>query len=160
MLAECATLLLHVQTHLCSWRHPWAWTSPTHTHSDAALHTRWHTAALFTCGLSSCPKPALKLPVFLRVSVKCVHMLLRGLRLEGDCFPSDKNHLAPSEEPAIAGTGQHRMEQHIAAALWHGVSVHRQERRTSIRGSEAISGLCYLTARLIAFILYFQKGKR
>lgn len=42
-------------------------------------------------------------------------MLLRGLRLEGDCFRSDKNHLAPSEEPASQHrTGQHRIEQHIA----------------------------------------------
>lgn len=69
---------------------------------------RWHIAhtlthnSLFICRLSSYPKSSLELPVFLRVSVKCIHMFLRGLRLEGDCFCSDKNHLAPSEEPANA----------------------------------------------------------
>lgn len=53
-------------------------------------------------GSALAPSPALGLPVFLRVSVKCIHMLLRGPRLERDCFPSDKNHLAPSEGAGIA----------------------------------------------------------
>ncbi|KAK5850473.1 hypothetical protein PBY51_001353 [Eleginops maclovinus] len=45
-------------------------------------------------------------------------MLLRGLRLEGDCFPSDKNHLAPSEEPASQRRTELKQAQHsIAASL-------------------------------------------
>lgn len=84
--------------------------SNTHSLRCHTAHTLTHCSP-FTCGLSSCPKPSLKLPVFLRVSVKCIHMLLRGLRLEGDCFASDKNHLAPSEESAW----QHRTAQNRTA---------------------------------------------
>lgn len=74
--------------------------------NTSSTYSLRHTAALLPADSCSCPKPDLKLPVFLRVSVKCIHMVLRGLRLEGDCFPSDKNHLAPSEEPA----SEHRTE--------------------------------------------------
>lgn len=75
--------------------------SNTHSQGCHTAHALTHCSP-FTCGLSSRPKPALRLPVFLRVSVKCIHMLLRGPRLEGDCFPSDKNHLAPSEGAGMA----------------------------------------------------------
>lgn len=75
--------------------------SNTHSRRCHTAHTLTHCSP-FTCRLSSRPKPALRLPVFLRVSVKCIHMLLRGPRLEGDCFPSDKNHLAPSEGAGMA----------------------------------------------------------
>lgn len=61
-------------------------------------------------------------------------MLLRGPRLEGDCFPSDKNHLAPSKEPATAGPGQQRTEQaHRSAAL--------AQRQCTQAGEEAHAGL-------------------
>lgn len=117
----------------------------THSLRCHTAHTLTHCSP-FTCGLSSCPEPGLKLPVFLRVSVKCIHMLLRGLRLEGDCFPSDKNHLAPSEEPASQHrTAQNRTAQHIAAHRsaappWHSFSVHRRERRTSHTGLKQYRG--------------------
>lgn len=75
--------------------------TPQCTHADTLQ-------SFLPAGSALAPEPGLRLPVFLRVSVKCIHMLLRGLRLEGDCFRSDKNHLAPSEEPA----SQHRTGQH------------------------------------------------
>lgn len=139
--------------------------SNTHWHRCHTAHTLTHCSP-FTCGLSSCPKPGLKLLVFLRVSVKCIHMLLRGLRLEGDCFPSDKNHLAPSEEPA----SQHRTAQNrtahrstsrrSAARLWHGFSVHRQERRTSHTWVWSNIRALLLNRWLNRFHTLFSEGKR
>lgn len=86
-------------------------------------------------------------------------MLLRGLRLEGDCFPSDKNHLAPSEEPASQRrTEQRSTSQRGAAPLSGTASVYTGRRGgQATHGSEAISGLRYLTATLIGFIFCFQK---
>lgn len=128
--------------------------SNTHFQRCHSAHTLTHCSPV-TCRLSSRPKPALGLPVFLRVSVKCIHMLLRELRLERDCFRSDKNHLAPSKEPASESLGQHRTVEHIAARPWHHDRVHRLPRT----GSSCIT-VCYLTARFIAFILCFHKEGR
>lgn len=134
----------------------------SNTHSlRSALHTCWHTAALLPAGSASCPKPGLKLLVFLRVSVKCIHMLLRGLRLEGDCFPSDKNHLAPSEEPASQHrTAQNRTAHRSAAPLWHSFSVHRQERRTSHTWVWSNIRALLLNRRVNRFHTLFSEGKR
>lgn len=51
-------------------------------------------------------------------------MLLRGPRLEGDCFPSDKNHLAPSEEPAQDSAAQNRKD---TSNEWLGTALARPE---------------------------------
>lgn len=140
--------------------------SNTHSLRCHTAHTLTHCSP-FTCGLSSCPKPSLKLPVFLRVSVKCIHMLLRGLRLEGDCFASDKNHLAPSEESAWQHrTAQHRIEQHIAAQRctarpWHSFSVYTvQERRTSHTWVWSNIRALLLNHRVNRFHTLFSEVKR
>lgn len=73
-------------------------------HSDVPMCATAHCSIFYLffffsffvpAGLVSAPKLDLGLPVFLRVTVKCIHRLLRGPRLEGDCFRSDKNRLAP-----------------------------------------------------------------
>lgn len=97
-----------------------------------------------TCRLCSRSKPSLKLPVFLRVSANCIHMLLREGRIgRGDCLARDKNHLAPSEGAAIevrhTRVGmEHR--NHVTRRDWRRVRVH------------AGSCSCF-TARLIGCIL-------
>lgn len=80
-------------------------------------------------GSVSAPKLALRLPVFLCVSVKCIHRLLRGLRLEGDCFRSDKNRLAPKRGAGIVGAGCLRNRHaHCSAALERRQCVHADEK--------------------------------
>lgn len=74
-------------------------------------------------------------------------MLLGGPRLEGVCFPSDKNHLAPSEESAP----QHVAEKRSTALA--------PPQCTQAAEDQAISRLRYLTARFIGFIPYFQREK-
>lgn len=111
-------------------------TSPAHTLAQMPHRTHADTLQSFLPAGSALgpPEPALGLPVFLPVSVKCIHMLLRGPRLEGGCFPSDKNHLAPSEESASRRSGAQwkgTVSESAERPLCHGLSVHRQERRTS-----------------------------
>lgn len=131
-------------------------THKSHTRSDAPW---WHTAAFFfsPVGSVSAPKLALRLPVFLCVSVKCIHRLLRGLRLEGDCFRSDKNRLAPKRGAGIVGAGcLWNRQAHCSTAL---------ERRPCVRANEKDChwGVCRNTQALnhtvIDSYFYSQKVK-
>lgn len=83
--------------------------------------------------------------------------------MEGDCFPSDKNHLAPSEEPASRNrTAQEQNgTAHRSRAPFSGTASVLTARRggEATRGSKAISGF-YLTAGLMGFVLYFHKEKK
>lgn len=93
----------------------------------------------------------LGLPVFLRVSVKCIHMLLRGLRLERDCFPSDKNHLAPE-----GGSRQsQRAQDGTAEDGAFGTSLHWQSVEDAWVPSSARAPLS-----LVAVLNNFQRGTR
>lgn len=136
-------------------------------HANTHLHTYIDTLQpfffFFTCCLSAgnpCPPPPhpsptqsshLGLPVFLRVSVKCIHMLLRGLRLERDCFPSDKNHLAPE-----GGSRQSQQAQDGTAEDGaFGTSLYWQSVEDAWVPSSARAPLS-----LLAILNNFQRGTR
>lgn len=140
--------------------------SKTHSLRRRAAHTQTHTQThsspffffFYLQAQRLPPSLALRLPVFLRVSVKCIHMLLRGPRLERDCFPSDKNHLAPSEEPAnrrhrTVENGGERISDAGKASVYTGQREEDARVRSRIRAP-------LLNPLLNSFPILFQEGTR
>lgn len=78
-------------------------------------------------------------------------MLLRGLRLERDCFPSDKNHLAPEGGSRQSQRAQDRTSEDGA----FGTSLHWQSVEDAWVPSSARAPLS-----LVAVLNNFQRGTR